>query len=293
MSLASPVMAEPTDLGAILKAYNDVTARLMRSHDLLGREVRRLRGELQEKDKELQRRERLAALGEMAAGVAHEIRNPLGGIGLYASLLERDVADRGDQLELVRRIRSGVRNLESVVGDILAFAGKAEPHRRLVRIGAVLDGVLTHAAPRAQTVGAELFVEAAGQSLELSCDPLQMERALLNLVLNALDAAATGGRVWIRASETGDGAVAIAVEDDGPGIDTEVLPRIFDPFFTTKDSGTGLGLAIVHRIVELHGGRITAGNRGPRGAVFVLTIPAASQKEPDSRMEVISWPKCA
>ena len=111
MVRTSTLTAEP-DLVTILQTYNDVTERLKRAHETLLAEVERLHDELHEKNRELQRRERLAALGEMAAGVAHEIRNPLGGIGLYASVLERDLIDRPGERDVARRISAGVQNLE-------------------------------------------------------------------------------------------------------------------------------------------------------------------------------------
>jgi signal transduction histidine kinase len=266
-----------TDLATIIETYNEVTERLKVSHELLRREVCRLRDQLNEKNRELQRRERLAALGEMAAGVAHEIRNPLGGIGLYASLLERDLKDRAEQQEIARRIGVGVRNLESIVGDILAFAGGPEPTCHRVRVGELIDEALTQAMPRAQETGVQTEVHLSDEALELCCDAGQIERALLNLLLNAIDAAGEGGRVWVRACGRPDseGLVPISVEDNGPGIPPHAMQRVFNPFFTTKDTGTGLGLAIVHRIIESHGGRVSVGNRKGGGASFVLSVPTA------------------
>ena len=265
------------DLATIVESYNEVTERLKRSHEMLGREVCRLREQLHQTNKELERRERLAALGEMAAGVAHEIRNPLGAIGLYASLLERDLADRPEALDIARRMSVGVRNLESIVGDILAFAGGAEPNRQVVRLGEVLESALTQTAPQMQALEITIDVHPKLQHVELWCDPGQLERALLNLVFNALDAAGRGGRVWIRAgdSQVETGLFPIVIEDNGPGIDSEHMERVFNPFFTTKDAGTGLGLAIVHRIVESNGGCVTVGNRDGGGAAMVVGLPLA------------------
>lgn len=270
-------LATEADLGTIIQAYNAVTERLKRSHDALAHEVCRLRQELQHKNKELERRERLSSLGEMAAGVAHEIRNPLGGIGLFASLLERDLSDRPGQLDIVRKMSSAVRNLESIVSDILAFAGDAEPNCQAVLLAKILHGALDHAATKASALGVEIQVDPSLEDVELCCDAAQIERALINLIFNSLDAGGSVGRVWIRRDNRGgeEGFCRIVVADDGPGIAPGILQRVFDPFFTTKDTGTGLGLAIVHRIAESNGGTVSAGNRSGGGAEFVLSVPLA------------------
>ncbi len=269
-----------TDLASIVRAYSDVTERLKQSHELLRREVCRLHDELHEKNKELARRERLAALGEMAAGVAHEIRNPLGGIGLYANLLEKDLSDRPEQAEVVRKIRVGVRNLESIVGDILAFAGGQEPCRHPASLGPILDDALTQVSPMAGARRITIEIDPSLQNQLIEVDARQIERALLNLLFNALDAVGQGGHVWVNAAlpHSDDEFVHLSIEDDGAGLPNELLHRVFNPFFTTKENGTGLGLAIVHRIVESHGGRITAGNRPDGGAKFVLSLPKAMDR---------------
>jgi signal transduction histidine kinase len=269
-----------SDLASVLQTYNDVTERLMRSHDMLGREVCRLREELREKDLELQRRERLAALGEMAAGMAHEIRNPLAAIQLYATLLEKDVDDHPALLDPVRRICSGIRSLEGVVSDILAFAGDARIRPRRVRLGSLLEAALAHARHRVESKAAIVDVDPELYDLQLFCDAGQVERALLNLLLNGLDAIGLGGHVWIRRDAgAGEEWTALVIEDDGPGIDSALLQKIFHPFFSTKDSGTGLGLAIVHGIADMHGGRISAGHRPGGGALFTFCLPAAPRDD--------------
>ncbi len=278
-------VASAADLATIIQAYNDVTERLKRSHEALAREVCRLREELHAKNKELQRRERLAALGEMAAGLAHEIRNPLGGIGLYVSLLERDLADRPVPLEILRKMSSAIRNMDSIVGDVLAFAGDAEPNPQPVWAAKILQGALEQAEPQAGALGIRIQTDATLEAVKLHCDAVQMERALVNLVLNAVDAAGCDGRVWIRRDDRRgrNGMCGIVVDDDGRGIAAELLHRVFDPFFTTKDTGTGLGLAIVHRIAESNGGAVTAGHRKGGGASFVLSVPLArDDQEPQT-----------
>lgn len=290
MTTMSTSTSSDPDLAAIILKYNEVTERLMRSQEALSGEVFRLRNALEEKNKELERAERLAALGEMAAGIAHEIRNPLGGIRLYASVLQRDLADRPREQELVRRLDAGACNLEQIVGDVLAFAGGAEPDPRNVTVGEILDASISQTAPRAQLRRVTIEVDPALCEVNVRCDASQMARAFSNLIFNALDAVEAGGTIRIREGafgtpdHEGDKSLCfIRIEDDGPGIEPGTLQRIFDPFFTTKDSGTGLGLAIVHRIAESNGGFITAGNRHEEGAVFVLSVPRAEGEDGPER----------
>ncbi|RME39401.1 MAG: sensor histidine kinase [Planctomycetota bacterium] len=277
VSLSHPVSEK--DLASLLAAYNDVTERLKRSHESLVREVGRLRRELQEKNRELARRERLSALGEMAAGLAHEIRNPLGGIGLYVSLLERDLADRPRLLEIVRKMGTGVRNLEGIVSDILAFAGDARPRPVDVSAAQVATSAVEQVEPKASLRGVSLKMGEGLEEATLHADAAQVERALINLLVNAIEVTPRGGTVRILADrDAGPRKMTrIVVLDDGPGIPADLLQRIFNPFFTTKDAGTGLGLAIVHRIAEANGGSITAANRTDGdGAMFVLSLPTGS-----------------
>ncbi len=223
---AAGAINEP-DFLSIIHTYNEVTERLKQSHEALGLEVCRLREELHDKNLQLHRRERLAALGEMAAGVAHEIRNPLGAIHLYASLLQRDLADRPKQLKLVHRLSAGVRNLENIVEDILAFAGEMQPNPRAVRLAEILETVLGQVQPQGDTsadaVGMvetcatitlkhahscvehptdqtrpSIEIDETVKDLTLYCDARQIGRALLNLIGNALDAAVDRGKFWIR-----------------------------------------------------------------------------------------------
>lgn len=290
MIASSEAVIPDPDFVAILQTYNDVTARLKRSHETLLEEVQRLRDELSEKNKQLAHRERLAALGEMAAGVAHEIRNPLGGIGLYSSLLERDLMDRPAQQEIARKISAGVQTLEGIVRDILAFAGGAEPVLERASVRSVVNGALAQASARIESLGLQVEIDEALDQAEFWCDPGQIERALANLIFNAIDAAGADGRIWIRRvpdpgiERGGRGLLHLAVEDDGPGLPLEAGRRIFHPFFTTKQNGTGLGLAIVHRIVESHMGRISAEPRQGGGASFVMSLPAGPTSARFSRM---------
>ncbi len=274
---AGPIEQLDSDqLAGMLSAYTEVTERLRGSHDKLVAEVSRLRGELASKNRQLERRSRLAALGQMAAGMAHEIRNPLGGIALYAGLLCKQLADRPASRDLAGRIAGGVHRLEGIVSDILTFAGEMKPRKRDVLLSAVVGEVCELARGRLEEIGTDLVCRVADDT-ELLADPKLLVRALSNLLFNALDAAGEG-QVRIEV-ECGGTSVAVSVADSGAGIEADAMDKIFNPFFTTKDVGTGLGLAIVHQIVDSHGGQISAANvpapAGLGGAKFTMTLPKA------------------
>lgn len=271
------------ELGAILKAYSEVTEQLKLAHDRLNGEVARLGDELKRKNAQLRRRDRLAALGEMAAGLAHEIRNPLGGMALYASMLEGELKTQPKAQSAATKISQAVRSLERLVSDILDFAQEDRLDRKAGPLGPILSRLDESLSPWAEQYGAVVEIQAGAAAVEADCDPRRLGQVLLNLMMNGLQAAGAGGVVGLSAKPlvsrdgTGNG-VRIEVWDNGPGIAAEALDRIFNPFYTTKDIGTGLGLAIVHRIVEAHGGTIIAANRAEGGARFVLTLPPQEDK---------------
>jgi signal transduction histidine kinase len=266
-------VAEERGLSEILLVYNETAERLEQSHRRLTEEVARLHRQLDQKNRELARKERLAALGEMAAGVAHEVRNPLGAIQLYTSMLDRDLAGMPSARKIVGKIAAAVTSLDGIVSDILAFAGNDRMQVHPVRLGEVLDEVLALAAPQRDAQRAAIHVDAGAESAVVAADDRELTRALVNLVFNALDAVGEGGAVWIRVVGAQAGFVGIVVADDGPGVPPDLTQRIFNPFFTTKETGTGLGLSIVHRIAEAHGGRIEVDRREGGGARFTLVLP--------------------
>ncbi len=273
MENAGAITDRELELSAIISAYNEVTDRLKDAHERLHQEVARLRDELHRKNAELRRSERLAALGEMAAGLAHEIRNPLGGIALYASMLERELTEHPKAGQAASRITGGVRSLERLVSEILDFAQDHPLERQACSMSDILSALEDGARSWAEQSGGRLVIEPTAGDCEIDCDRHRLHQVLLNLVINGLQAAGSGGCVRITAARRADG-VEICVLDDGPGIPDDCLHKIFNPFFTTKASGTGLGLAIVHRLIEAHGGTIRAGNRPEGGAKFVILLPS-------------------
>jgi signal transduction histidine kinase len=263
------------ELGRVIMAYSEVTEKLQQSHDQLTRTVEMLRTELSEKNRQLERRKRLAALGEMAAGLAHEIRNPLGGIQLYASMLAKDVADRPDSHQIVGKISAGVKRLEALVGQVLQFSREIKINVSPMDLAGVVQQAVELTSQQASD--ANVTVDVSGpESLVIEADPLLLGQTLMNLVLNAIEAIEGPGRVSItyRAASENDDArqCHMTIVDSGPGIPANVLDRIFNPFFTTKDTGTGLGLSIVHRVIEAHDGTITASNVEGGGARFEIRI---------------------
>jgi signal transduction histidine kinase len=281
------VPTSPADaLGRIVRQYSEVTERLKHSHDQLQLTVQSLRNDLAEKNRELERRNRLAALGEMAAGMAHEIRNPLGGIQLYASLLARDLAGQPDSLALVNKISAGVTHLERLVSQVLQFTGEMTAHRAWVDAAEVIDQAVELARPAFAALHVKCHAEGP-RPLMMSVDPRLLGQAALNLLLNGAEAAGgeageaaeagdardAGACVVVRWSAAGEAKkMKLCVADNGPGIPAGLVDKIFNPFFTTKETGTGLGLAIVHRIVEAHDGAVSVRNGHEKGAEFELTL---------------------
>ena len=265
-----------TQLGEVFAAYNATTNQLLQSYGTLKEEVARLTDELEHKNEQLERKSRLAALGEMAAGLAHEIRNPLGGVQLYASLLEKQLPDRPDALGWVRKISNGVRDLDALVTDVLAFAQDQQCQKATVSLRAICAEVVDSLVYDCRGGDVRIVWEHISPELCVQADAAMLRRVLLNLGRNAVAAVDRQGVVRFdgqRPVDETDYAVCITVCDTGSGIEPELLSRIFNPFFTTRDTGTGLGLAIVHRLVESHGGVISAANGPEGGAVFTILLP--------------------
>ncbi len=267
----------------IIEAFNQVSQGLQNTHETLTAEVRRLQIELASANTELQRSKRLAALGEMAAGIAHEVRNPLASIQLYATMLQKDLVDRPPQQDIARKIGSAVRGLDGIVGDVLSFARELKLKRRDENAAALLGRAVEALRPAIDLANVEVCIDVADPEFVVACDRDAMQQALVNLVRNAVEAMEHGGTLTLTAIADEMGGVKLIIKDTGPGISDESIDRIFNPFFTTRATGTGLGLAIVHRIVDAHGGSISVHNDSPTGgAVFTLAFPPQHIKQPAS-----------
>lgn len=274
LSAHGPATSDELDLQTILAAWNEATDRLQRTHEALSAEVRRLSDELDAKNRELARKNRLADLGQMASHVAHEVRNSLVPMKLYLSLLRRRIDDDRGSLDVLDKVMSGFAALEATVGDLLHFSSQRDPRRERLAVATLLGEVLLSLEPQfaAQNIRARLDCR---QDVVTVADSDMLRRAILNLLLNALDALPSGGELVVTACRTAAG-LEIEVADSGPGVPALLVDRLFEPFFTTKAGGTGLGLAIVERIAMAHGGRVTVANCAEGGAAFTLIIPEPS-----------------
>lgn len=236
---------------------------------------------LQRHQHEMLRAEQLAAVGQLAASVAHEVRNPLTAIKL---LVEAALRPRNRQAlveEDLQVIHAEVARLEQTVQGFLDFARPPTPQRSLVDWRKVVALAVDLVRARARQQGVSIVIQARNERGELGADepatgyadPAQLRTVLVNLLLNALDAMPHGGSLWIEVEASEAGQARIAVSDTGPGIAPEIAGRLFTPFASTKPTGTGLGLCISQRIVEEHGGRISADRRPGGGARFTIALP--------------------
>jgi PAS domain S-box-containing protein len=214
-------------------------------------------------------RERLIALGEMSAGIAHELRNPMAVMAGYLKLLSKKAAP--EDLAVINDITAEIDGMNRIIGDLLTFARPATMNRADVDVRELLEGcvanVLQARGENAAPVEAVLSLDEARAFV----DEVLMRQAFTNLAQNAVDAMPDGGTLSVEERSGKD--LVIEVRDTGPGIPPDLLKKIFLPFFTTKDKGVGLGLALAHKIILSHGGRIEVGSDEGRGTVFTVTLP--------------------
>jgi two-component system, NtrC family, sensor histidine kinase HydH len=224
----------------------------------------------------MKRAERLSAIGQLSAGLAHEIRNPLASISGAAAILARSQDLDPKSAKCLEIIKSECQRLNGLLTNFLNFARPRLPRLQSVQLEPVLENVLGLASHgvRGKTVRFEKRVEAALQPVE--CDPEQLEQVLLNLMINAIEASPDGGTVMLSAAAE-DGRIAIGVVDHGHGVAPAHIDRLFDPFFTTKEHGTGLGLPVAHQIVRQMGGSLLAHANADRGMTFSVVLPAKAQ----------------
>ncbi len=233
--------------------------------------------EVRQLQHEVRRKEKLAAVGSLAAGVAHEIRNPLSSIKGYATYFGTRFPEGSEDREAARIMVEEVDRLNRVITDLISLSRPSDLKREFTDISAVAGHCLRLIGPDAQGQGVSLSLESEPNLPLVPLDPDRFSQALLNICLNGLEAMPTGGALALRIAREGDAFVRVSVSDTGPGVEPEAMARIFDPYFTTKSQGTGLGLAIVHKIIEAHGGSVRVMSQsGSAGASDVVRAPVSA-----------------
>ena len=277
---------EHQSLTSLKKRLRDVTTELEQTKNALNASI----AESDRLEIALRNVDSLALLEQMAATIAHEIRNPLGGIAGFAALLERDLDVKDPRRRLVKRIIEGVSTLNDIVTNLLTYTRPIRLNCHTVDLIALVDQVVTLFELRTEQEGSGIRVDRLYAEDHLICpiDPEQFQHVLLNLLDNAVQAMVDGGDLSIEVSrekrvedqpdgEEGSGTVleetVLRISDSGSGIPDPIKAQLFVPFMTTKENGTGLGLAIARRIVEAHGGTIMVESEPGLGSLFIIRIP--------------------
>lgn len=221
---------------------------------------------------QMTRAEHLATLGELAAGLAHEIRNPLAGIAGVIEIIGRDLPEASPAREVLQEVQREVLHIKRILSDLLDYARPRAPDFRLTDLNTTAEHAVALARQQALSRPIEIELRCADGLPPVEHDTAQIQQVLLNLLLNAIQAIPAEGRVTVSLEARG-GFALITVSDTGRGIAPEHLPSIFRPFFTTKGQGTGLGLSLARRIVESHGGRLEVTSQLGKGSVFSAWLP--------------------
>ncbi|MCU0868612.1 MAG: ATP-binding protein [Burkholderiales bacterium] len=285
----TPPAIDPAALQAAFNLFNEASAQLSVAYEDLQRRVERLTAELaaangelrrqyEEKEalsRQLARRERLAEMGEMAAGLAHQLRTPLATALLYAGHLVKPELPEPDRVRFAERTRERLRHLERMVQEMLTFVRGGTVAREPVAIAALLDEVCASMEPQMTARGVVLLRTGAADAAIVHGEHKALAGALTNLLENALQVSSPGASVRVSTRRDAAGMLAIDVADAGPGIAPELLARLFEPFFTTRSEGTGLGLAIVRAVVDAHGGQVGVRSEPGAGTVFTIALPCA------------------
>jgi signal transduction histidine kinase len=241
-------------------------------------QLRKVYEELQENFEHMKRTERLYALGQLSAGLAHEVRNPLASLSGAIGILRRNPANTDKRQECLDIMDKECQRLNNLLTSFLDFARPRPPKLLAVDIPDVLDSVVGLVSHSLVQRSISLRKETAIKLPALECDPELLKQVLVNLIINAIQASSDGGEILIQARILGS-EFAIQVKDKGIGVSAENLDRIFDPFFTTKENGTGLGLSVAYQIVEQLGGVLRAEKNPDRGMTFSVLLPLPPKKK--------------
>ena len=235
--------------------------------------------ELMRKNQELMQAKKLAAIGTLASGVAHELNNPLNNIYLSAQVLSKETEESctRDVKEAVSDIVGQTERVKRIVGELLEFARGREPQFQAVELGGLINDAYRHSGISRNLDHVRFTVASEPPEIVLSVDSVQMEQVFKNLFINATDAMQASGELNVLLRKVKD-TITISISDTGKGIPPDSQDKIFEPFFTTKDKGTGLGLAIVYNIIKKHDGDISVESEAGKGTTFKITLPVSHHR---------------
>jgi two-component system sensor histidine kinase FlrB len=281
LSVMTSLIPEDAELRQAFALFSETSEKLAGAYLELQGQVARLTSELAAANGELARRERLSALGEMAAQVAHQLRTPLATALLYTGHLTRPQLGDADRVRFAEKTRSRLLYLERLIQDMLLFVKGARLTSMSFPLAVLLEEITHTLEPHAAARNVSLQLAAADPELQLTGDRQAISGALINLIENALQASLAGGSVELTVSGLGSPFAAFQVTDSGAGIPADARERLFEPFFTTRGEGSGLGLAIVRQVAEAHGGWVEWSPREVGGSTFTLFLPFAGQGRHD------------
>lgn len=259
-------------VGIVTGLLADRERKRKRQLEQMADQLSKLYQELQDSFEQLKRADRLSAIGQLSASIAHEIRNPLASIEGAVNVLEKPQTSEEMRQEFREIIRKECRRLNQLLTNLLDFARPRMPQYQEVEIDQLLGSVIGLVVHAAGQSGVSLRKELPLDLTRVECDSEQLKQVILNLVMNAIHAMPDGGEVLLAARQQ-DSNILIQVKDQGVGIAEEDVEKIFDPFFSTKKGGTGLGLSVAHRIVSQHNGTLTATRNADKGMTFSVLLP--------------------
>ncbi len=281
-------VAAPDEIGQLAQSFNAMAQEIEQHREHLQAMVEAKTAQLKAAQDSLIQSEKLASIGLLASGVAHELNNPLTSILMNVDLLIEDSAGQPGVQKELRRIGEDTSRCKRIIDDLRDFSRRQDLDVSPCDVNALVDSALDSVSRRQEFKGINVEREFSDRLPPVPCDAVRMEEVLTNVLVNAIQAMPQGGSLSVRTVLRSDFA-EISVQDTGPGIAEEIRGKIFDPFFTTKPQGTGLGLSIVYRIMEAHGGSVELENvaeAGDRGTRVVLLLPLKA-KAPNSKSAAI------
>jgi len=256
------------DVGQLGREFNDMVRQLDEN-----------RLEIEELHKrEMARAEHLATLGELAAGLAHEIRNPLAGIAGVVDIMSKELPTNSSSRAVIGDVHREILHIQAILNDLLSYSRPRQPHFHPANLNTTIEQAVELSRQQVRTKPIQVKFEPVASLPPVEHDPALIQQVILNLILNGIQAISGSGEVRVALASDHD-SVVVRVSDTGRGISAEALPKIFRPFFTTRSEGTGLGLSLANSIVQSHGGRIEVTSTPGKGSQFKVSLPLQHPKK--------------